>query len=76
MNNTPQRPSLASFDCGTKLKSDPINPLYCIQDNQTAPVVKATQPHCALKHDAGMMTVSPEKQERSIAGRSSKNPQS
>lgn len=73
MNNTPPRPSLASSDCGTKLKSSPINPFYCIQDNQTAPVVKATQAYCVLKHDAGKMTVSSEQQERSIAGRSSKN---
>lgn len=58
---------------GIKLKSDLINPLYCIQDNQTTPVVKDTQTHCATTHNAGKITVCTVKQERKIAGKNSKN---
>lgn len=73
MYHTLQRPSLATCEWGRTLESGPADPRHCSPGNQTTPAVRVLQPHCALKCDAGKMTVSPVKQERSLAGRSSKN---
>lgn len=63
---------LSPCEYGRTLKSGPTYPLFCIQGNQTIPGVKAMQPHCALKHDTGKMTVQQNKK-RGLVGRSSKN---
>lgn len=72
MCSKPQGPGLARC-VWPATNGQPNMPLYCIEDNQTILAVTATQPHCALNHVAGKMTVSPVKQERSIAGWSSKS---
>lgn len=66
-------PGLACCECGRALKGSPGDRLSGIQDNQTLFAVKAPQPHCAMERDARKMTVGPVEQERSLAGRSSKN---
>lgn len=73
MDNVLPSPGWVPRECGGTLKSSPGDRFYWIQDNQTTFAVKAPQPHGAMIRDAGKMTLGPVKQERSIAGRSSKN---
>lgn len=72
MQHTPKT-QLSPGECGVTSQSSPRVPFCCVQDNQTILAVKAPWPHCAVKCDAGKMTVGPGKQERSAAVRSSKN---